>query len=113
MAGSLPFAFQPVHKRALGMAVGGVFGLVLFAVTAFHVILQPVGAPDLALLSEYFYGYKVTWEGAFIGLFWGFVTGFVMGWFVAFVRNFVIATKVFTLRAKAELKRTADFLDHI
>ena len=110
---SLAFAFAPVHKRALGVAVGGVFGIVIFAVTAFHVVLQPEGAPDIALLAQYFYGYNVSWRGAVIGLFWGFVTGFVMGWFVAFVRNFVIATKVFTLKAKAELARTTDFLDHI
>ena len=114
-AGPSPFAFAfaPVHKRALGVAVGSVFGLVIFVVTIFHVVLHPEGALDIALLREYFFGYTVSWQGAFIGLFWGFVSGFVMGWFVAFVRNFVIAMRVFTLRAKGELARTADFLDHI
>jgi hypothetical protein len=111
--GTLALAFAPVHKRALGVAVGSVSGLVIFVVTAFHVVLQPQDALDIALLREYFFGYAVSWQGAFIGLFWGFVSGFVMGWFIAFVRNLVIATKVFTLRAKAELARTADFLDHI
>jgi hypothetical protein len=110
---SLALAFAPVHKMALGVAVGTVFGLVIFAVTVFHVVLRPVGALDIRLLAQYFYGYDVSWPGAFVGLFWGFATGFVMGWFVAFVRNFVIATRIFTLKAKADLVRTADFLDHI
>jgi hypothetical protein len=110
---SLTLAFAPVHKMALGVAVGTVFGLLIFAVTVFHIVLRPSAAPDIGLLAQYFYGYDVSWPGAFIGLFWGFATGFVMGWFVAFVRNFVIATRIFTLKAKADLVRTTDFLDHI
>ena len=111
--GTLALAFAPVHKRALGVAFGSVAGLFIFVVTVFHVVLRPEGALDIALLGEYFFGYTVSWQGAFVGLFWGFVSGFVMGWFIAFVRNLVIAVRVFTLRAKGELARTTDFLDHI
>ena len=110
---ALALAFAPVHKRALGVAAGLTFALVLFGVTAFHVIGGPAQAPNIGLLSQYFYGYEVTWRGALIGAFWGFVIGFVAGWFVAFVRNLVTAILVFMVRAKAELKQTADFLDHI
>ena len=109
----LALAFAPVHKRALGLAVGLTVALVLFALTAFHVIGNPGQAPQVELLSQYFYGYEVSWRGAFIGAFWGFIAGFVAGWFVAFVRNLVTALFVFMVRAKAELKQTADFLDHI
>jgi hypothetical protein len=109
----LALAFAPVHKRALGVAVGLTAALVVFGVTAFHVIGNPERAPQIGLLSQYFFGYEVTWRGAFIGAFWGFVAGFVAGWFVAFVRNLVTAIFVFMVRAKAELKQTADFLDHI
>jgi len=109
----LPHAFAPLHKRALGVAVGCVAGLAFFSVTAFHVVLRPADAPPLALLSQYFYGYEVSWRGALVGLFWGFFTGFVAGWFVAFVRNLVTAIKIFIFRAKSELSQTKDFLDHI
>jgi hypothetical protein len=71
-----------------------------------------VNAP-LGLLSQYFYGYSVTWPGALVGCFWGFITGFVAGWFLAFVRNLALTVAVFTLRTKAELAQTSDFLDHI
>ena len=109
----LPHAFAPLHKRALGVAVGCVAGLGFFVVTAFHVVLNPAVAPPLALLGQYFYGYEVSWWGALVGLFWGFFTGFVAGWFVAFVRNLVTAIKIFIFRTKSEFAQTKDFLDHI
>lgn len=112
---ALSLAFQPLHKRAFGMAVGSALGLFVFAVTAVHLLRQPdaSSAPNLSLLAEYFYGYTVSWPGAFVGLAWGFVAGFVMGWFVAFSRNFVIAVSLFIGRTRAQLEGTRDFLDHI
>lgn len=112
---TLSLAFQPLHKRAFGMAVGSAAGLLVFAVTAVHLLRQPAPrtAPDLTLLAEYFYGYTVSWAGAFVGLAWGFVAGFVMGWFVAFSRNLVIAVSLFIGRTRAQLEGTRDFLDHI
>lgn len=106
-------AFAPLHKRALGIACGLAGGLAVFALTAFHLLVLG-GRPEPArLLSEYFYGYEVSWAGAFIGLFWGFVSLFVLGWFAAFLRNFVLATIVFVARTREELRQTRDFLDHI
>jgi hypothetical protein len=112
-AESLPHAFAPVHKRALGVAVGCVAGLGLFALTAFHIVLQPTNAPNIALLAHFFYGYEVSWRGALVGFCWGGFTGFVAGWFVAFVHNLVTAIKVFAFKTRGELAQTKDFLDHI
>jgi hypothetical protein len=110
----LVYAFAPIHKRALGVAVGLVAGVLVFGLTVFHLlVLPPASSQYLALLGHYFYGYDVTWPGAFVGLFWSFVTGFVAGWFIAFVRNLVVSITVFALRTKAELSQTANFLDHI
>ena len=110
---ALPHAFAPVHKRALGSAVGVVFGLGFFLVTAFHIVLNPVPALPIALLAQFFYGYEVTWWGSVVGLAWGFFTGFVAGWFVAFVHNLVTAITVFVFKTRGELAQTKDFLDHI
>jgi hypothetical protein len=104
---------RPVHKVALGVAVGTVSGLMVFALTVFHVALRPQNALDIGLLSQYLTGYGVSWTGAFVGLFWGVLIGFVAGWFVAFVRNLVIAIRVFMIRGKADLAQSRDFLDHI
>jgi hypothetical protein len=106
-------AFAPLHKRALGVAAGVTTALVVFAVTAFHVVAAPTQAANLNLLNQYFYGYDVSWRGAGVGAWWSFVTAFVAGWFVAFVYNFVMATWLLLVRAKADLARTTDFLDHI
>ena len=106
-------ALEPVHKVALGIAVGALSGLAVFALTVFHVLLRPQDALDISLLSQYLTGYSVSWTGAFVGLFWGVLIGFVSGWFVAFVRNLVIAIRVFTIRGKADLAQSRDFLDHI
>lgn len=105
-------AFAPVHKRALGVAVGLTVALVVLAFTVFHIIARPFDLP-IDLLAEYFYGYDQTWRGAFIGMWWGFVAGFAVGWFLAFLRNFAVATWIFVVRAKASLAETQDFLDHI
>ena len=109
----LTYAFAPIHKRALGVAVGTVSGGFLFVVTAFHVIIRPADGPPLELLAQYFYGYTVTWSGAVIALFWGCMSGFVLGWFAALVRNLTVSIAVFVFKTRANLKQTADFLDHI
>jgi hypothetical protein len=103
----------PVHKVALGVAVGVVSGLAVFALTVFHVMLKPQDALDIGLLSQYLTGYSVSWTGAFIGLFWGVLIGFVAGWFVAFVRNLVMAIRVLLIRGRADLAQSRDFLDQI
>jgi len=106
-------AFLPLHKRALGIACGLVGGLLLFSVTVFSLVVLHGDPTGLRLIGEYFYGYDVTWTGAFVGFFWGFFTAFVFAWFAAFVRNLVVATSIFFARTREELRQTRDFLDHI
>ena len=111
IAPALKYVFSPVHKRALGIA----FGLTCGVATALATIVQLLVAPDdgmpLALLSQFFYGYQVSWIGAVVGAFWAFIAGFVAGWFLAFMKNFVTALWMFGLRVKSSL--TQPFLDHI
>ena len=109
----LVLAFAPLHKRAFGVAVGLAAGGGVLALTVFHLVVQPQNAIELSLLAQYFYGYTVSWQGAFVGAFWGFFSGFVTGWFLAFSRNALLAIWIFLGRAKSELTATRDFLDHI
>jgi hypothetical protein len=108
------WAFAPVDKLAIGVALGVTLGACVFLLTAYHVVLldQDQG-PNLWLLANYFAGYQVSWRGAFVGLFWGFVVGFVGGWFAGFLRNLFTAFYTFRVRARANLENVADFLDHI
>jgi len=109
---SATLLFAPVDKRAFGVAIGTVTGLGIFALTAIN-LLRGTPWRGLRLLAQYFVGYDLTWEGALIGLFWGFAVGFCAGWFVAFTRNLALAISLFILRTRAELDTTRDFLDHI
>jgi hypothetical protein len=113
LSAPLGYAMAPMHKRAFGIAVGTMAGALLFLLTVFHVVVNPSNALDIGLLAEYFYGYSVSWRGAFVGLAWGLATGFIAGWFVAFVRNLVVTVTIFAIRTRAELEQTRDFLDHI
>ena len=106
-------AFAPVHKRHFGTAIGLAFGLVIATLTLIDVIFHPEGNQPLRLLSEYFYGYTVSYRGVFIGGAWGFFVGWVGGWFVAFCRNLVLAAAVLWVYAKANVRASRDFLDHI
>lgn len=105
--------FAPVDKRAFGAAIGTVFALVIMGLTAVELIGAPNAHADLSLLAQYFAGYTVSWTGALIGGAWAFGTGFCAGWFTAFVRNLVLAVSLFTMRSRAELRDSRDFLDHI
>jgi hypothetical protein len=106
-------AFAPLHRRALGVALGLTAGAGVFLLTAFHIVFQPAGALPLDLLSQYFYGYRVDWMGAGVGAMWAALSGFVAGWLLAFVRNTVVTVWWRTTRMKAELQQTRDFLDHV
>ena len=105
--------FEPLHKRAFGMAIGIACGLFFFGLTVIGLLRDPQAVQGLYILDEYFYGYTVSWPGAFVALAWGFVAGFAAGWFAAFCRNFIIAASLWSGRNKAELAASADFLDHI
>lgn len=106
-------AFAPIDRRAFGLAIATVAGLVIFVLTVVTLLFAPAGTSGMSLLAQYFYGYTVSWGGAVIGLFWGGAVGFVVGWFVAFWRNLVIAASIFITQTRAELRSARDFLDHI
>ena len=69
-----------LNARAWGIAVGMLFGSVLFIATVLLVIKggETVG-PHLSLLGSYLPGYRVTWGGAFIGFVYLFVIGYAIG----------------------------------
>ena len=106
-------AFAPMHKAAFGMAIGLVGALLAAVLTVIALVSERAGRFPLHYLSQYFYGYDVTWLGAIVGAGWAMFVGFVAGWFFAFCRNLVLAANVFLIRTRAELAQTRDFLDHI
>ena len=109
---ALVLAFAPLHKRIFGTAIGIAAALLLTIATILALLTNPRDS-GLGLLSAYFHGYSVSWPGVVIGAVWAFLVGFIAGWFLAFVRNFVLATWLLTIRVRENISQTRDFLDHI
>jgi hypothetical protein len=106
-------AFAKLDKLALGIAIGTVTGLIIFAATAFLIIKggNTVGQ-NLSLLNQYFIGYSVTWVGSIIGLLYGFLSGFILGWTAAFLRNLSLTIYIRLAKLNANFSSVQDFMDN-
>lgn len=74
----------------LGLILGLLLGLGVFLATIILLLKggEPVG-PHLALLGQFFIGYRVTFAGSIIGLLYGFGFGFVIGYMIASLYNWL------------------------
>jgi hypothetical protein len=78
------------NAAVYGTVTGLVLGLIIFVATNWLVIKGgEVVGPHLALLGQFFIGYRVTLAGSFIGFAWGFVAGFALGFFVTSTYNWI------------------------
>lgn len=82
-----------LRKRALGIAVGLVWGLSVMLGTWWLLIMGQAGE-TISKLGGVYYGYTYSWGGAVIGFLWGFVDGFIGGFLIAWIYN--MANKFFT-----------------
>jgi len=77
-----------------GLVTGLLVGLVIFVATNWLILKGgPVVGPHLALLGQFFIGYRVTFLGSLIGFTYGFATGFCVGYFMATVYNRMVARR--------------------
>jgi hypothetical protein len=83
-----------LNGTILGLVFGIISGLIIFVGTNWLVLKggRAVG-PHLALLGQYFIGYRVTFLGSFVGLAYGFVCGFAGGWILAWLYNLILSLK--------------------
>ena len=77
-----------LHTGVLAFSCAVIGGLAVFTMTVWLLIKggPNVGA-HLQLLSQYFWGYTVSWKGSLIGFFYGAVTGGLAGWAIGAVYN--------------------------
>jgi protoporphyrinogen oxidase len=112
--GALGEVFAKVDRLALGVSVGMMAALVLFAMTGALVLKGgAVVGPNLQLLNQFFPGYSVTALGSVVGLGYGFAAGFLMGWCTAFFRNLSVFLSVRLLRSGAERRTLRDIFDYV
>ena len=76
-----------IESKILGIVLGLVFGLTIFVMTNWLILAGghvnargelEVG-PNLALLGQFFIGYRVTFVGSLIGFLYGFAVGTITG----------------------------------
>jgi len=74
-----------------GIVAGLMTGLVVFVATNWLVLKGgDVVGPHLALLGQFFIGYRVSFLGSFVGFAYGFVFGFGGGYLVSIVYNWIL-----------------------
>lgn len=105
-------AFARLDGVALGIALGTLFGFLLFLATIILVIKggDPVG-PHLSLLSQFLVGYSVTLGGSLIGMAYGFGIGFVLGGLIALLHNLFMTIYLYIIKFKASLSSVTDPFD--
>ena len=77
-----------LNAATVGLVLGFLFGAGLFVATIWLVIKGgPHPGAHLALLSQFFPGYSVTFLGSILGFVYGFLVGFVTGAVLGAVYN--------------------------
>lgn len=105
--------FAKVDCLAFGLATGILFAAIIFLATNFLLLKggEHVG-PNLNLISQYFFGYSVTFAGSFVGLLYGFGSGFIIGWVSAFLRNLTIRVYLHFMKFKGRIAAIGGSLDN-
>lgn len=80
-----------LNAIAQGVVTGVVAGLAVFVATNWLVLKGGrVVGPNLALLSQFFIGYRVTFVGSLIGFAYAFVVGFAAGFLISSMYNWLV-----------------------
>ncbi|MDM8542620.1 NAD(P)/FAD-dependent oxidoreductase [Desulfococcaceae bacterium HSG9] len=104
--------FGRMDKLGFATAIGTISALYVFIATLWMSIKSiPPGIPNLTFLGEYFAGYTMTVNGAFIAFPYTFFYGFLLGWMFAYIRNFIITLYLFYVRKKSEFLSIKDFME--
>ena len=75
-----------INIKALALSIGISWGLFVFLLTAWFLIMCYQGN-QLSLLGAIYLGYSVSWIGAFVGLIYGFIDGLIFGALIGFLYN--------------------------
>jgi protoporphyrinogen oxidase len=103
-----------LDRAAMGMAAGIISGTILFAMTLWLTLKGgPRVGPTLALLGQFFPGYRVSMIGSVVGLLYGGIVGFVIGWMFAGFRNVLFYLHFKLIRNRAQRMLLRGLLEYI
>ncbi len=77
-----------LRKRAFGIAIGLIWGLIILLGTWYILIVGAQG-DMITKLSTFYRGYSTSFVGGIIGFIYGFISGFVAGFLIAWIYNLV------------------------
>lgn len=80
-----------LSKRALALSLGIIWSVSVFLATIY--VMFKGGGNTLVLLQQFYWGYNISWGGAFLGLIYGFIWGFIAGWLIALLYNAFVGGK--------------------
>src|SRR5438874_2738156 len=105
-------ALAPLNRIATGVAAGTVLSCLIFLATLI-VVLRGGSPPEpnLGLLSQFLFGYTISFTGSIVGFVWGFAIGFALGWSFALLRNLALWTFLALVRSRGEMDQFGDVLD--
>jgi hypothetical protein len=106
-------SFSKIDKLAFATALGSVSGIVFFLATIWLVVKGGELAEYMQLLNQYFVGYTVSLQGAFISFGYSFLWCFIFGWLFAYLRNMVLAFVIYKVKKKTEIMFLRNFFDSI
>jgi protoporphyrinogen oxidase len=106
--------FARIDPFAFAVASGCVSGLLFFLATVWLLAKGgEVVGPNLRLFGQYFYGYTVSFKGAFIAFGYSFSWAFILGWLFAYLRNLLVVFYLYRVKKKAEIMSLRDFFDNL
>jgi hypothetical protein len=80
-----------LNAMATGFTTGILAGLMVLVATNWLVLKGgPVVGPHLALLGQFFIGYRVTFVGSLIGFAYAFLLGMLVGYAIAALYNWFV-----------------------
>ncbi len=87
-------AVQRLNGQVLGLVLGIVGALIIFAATNWLVLKGgEVVGPHLSLLGQFFVGYSVTFLGSLVGAVYAFIIGYLSGRLVGWIYNAIVSLK--------------------
>lgn len=76
-----------LNVKALAMTCATLWGLAMFLMTLWVIVLGDGTNVLLESLRSFYMGYDISYKGSFVGLVYGFIDGFISGGLFGWVYN--------------------------
>jgi len=82
-----------LDTKAFGLACGIIWGIGLFAMTWWIILIEGGASGETTLIGRVYWGYKISAMGSVIGAGWAFLDGWIGGAVFAWLYNLLAAKR--------------------